>query len=86
MNDDYILYHIKEIDLHGLNRYEAKIAIDAFIHEEYNLKSKYVGIIHGKGEGILKDTTSKVLKENKYVKDYKLDIFNQGRTIAQLKK
>lgn len=86
MNNNYILYkNIKQLDLHGLNRYQAKIEIESFILEQYKLGKKYVGIIHGKGEGIVKKATHETLKNNKYVKSYKVDLFNNGITIVELK-
>lgn len=86
MNDNYILYsNINKLDLHGFNRYQAKIEIETFILEQYKLGKIYIGIIHGKGEGIVKKATHDTLKNNKYVKAYKVDIFNNGITIVELK-
>lgn len=87
MNDEYILYHnLKELDLHGLNRYEAAIALEGFILEQYKLGTKYISIIHGKTSGIIKKTTYIILKKNKHVKDFKINLFNSGQTIAELQK
>ncbi len=84
--DNYLLYkNLPSIDIHGEDRVGAKIKIEVFIKENYILKNKFLLIIHGKGTGTLKNTTKKVLKENKLVKDYKLDIFNPGVTIVELK-
>ncbi|MBQ2640066.1 MAG: Smr/MutS family protein [Bacilli bacterium] len=80
-----ILYkNINKLDLHGYDRDSARILINEFIYDNYKLKNKKVVIIHGVGSGILKNTTHKVLKNNKYVNNYKLDNFNVGMTIVDI--
>ena len=87
MKDDYIFYkNIKELDLHGCDRYDATIKVEGFILENYKLGNKYVAIIHGKGTGILRKVVHSILKKNKYISNYKLDLFNTGITIVELKK
>lgn len=76
---------LPSIDLHGMDRVSARIKTEEFITDSIKLKNKKVVIIHGKGEGILKDEVYKYLKHNKYVIDYKLDGFNTGITIINLK-
>ena len=41
-------------------------------------------IVHGKGEGIVKDELQFILKNDKRVKRYYLDMFNIGETIIEL--
>ena len=80
-----LLYkNMAKLDLHGYDRVSAKILIDEFILDNYKLKNKRVIIIHGIGSGILKKATHNFLKNNKYVKDYKLDNFNIGITIVDI--
>ena len=43
-------------------------------------------IIHGIGTGVLRKTAKEVLSKNKYVVSAKIDIFNEGETIVELKK
>ena len=76
---------LPRIDLHGMDRVYARIKTIEFINDSIKLKRNRIIIIHGKGEGILKEEVYKVLKSNKYVKDYKLDGFNIGQTIVELK-
>lgn len=76
---------LPSIDLHGMDRVYAKIKVEEFINDNIKLKNKKIVIIHGKGEGILKDEIYKFLKKNKYVLNYKLDGFNTGVTIVELK-
>lgn len=73
------------LDLHGFDRDYARIMINDFIRDCYIMKEKRVIIIHGVGSGILRKTTQQVLKHNNYVLDDRLDIFNGGQTIVDLK-
>ena len=77
--------NLPQLDLHGLDRDYSRILINEFIEDNYNLHNKTVLIIHGNGTGILKKTTQETLKHNKYVLSYKLDNFNTGTTIVELK-
>lgn len=82
-----MLYNnIPQIDLHGFDRDYARIQINDFINDNYIQKHQYILIIHGVGTGILRKTTHETLKHNKLVKTYKLDNFNSGTTIVELKK
>lgn len=77
--------NLPQLDLHGLDRDYARILINEFIHDNYILKNNKVIIIHGIGTGIIKKTTHETLKVNKFVVSYKLDNFNIGTTIVEIK-
>lgn len=77
--------NLPTLDLHGLDRDLARIEINDFIRDNYQIKNKKVIIIHGIGTGILKKTTLKTLKVNKLVNEFKIDNFNDGQTIVYLK-
>lgn len=77
--------HIPKIDLHGNPRDIARVLVNDFIYDNYRIKEKEVVIIHGKGEGILKEEVHKTLKQNRYVESYKINNFNVGETIVKLK-
>ena len=82
-----ILYsNLPKIDLHGYDRDYARIQINDFIRDNYIQKNKKVIIVHGNGTGILRKTTHDTLKYNKLVASYKLDNFNSGTTIVEIKK
>lgn len=83
---DPFIDFLPSIDLHGMDRVCARIKTEEFINDNIKLKNNKIVIVHGKGEGILKDEVYKTLKINKNVQDYKLDVFNVGRTIVNLKK
>ncbi len=74
------------LDLHGIDREYAKILINGFIKDNYQMRNKNVLIIHGIGAGILRKITQETLKTNKLVENYKIDNFNTGVTIVTIKK
>lgn len=78
--------NLPQIDLHGYDRDYARIQINDFIEDNYRQKNEKVIIVHGNGTGILRKTTQETLKKNKLVKAYKLDNFNSGTTIVEIKK
>ena len=76
---------LPRIDLHGCDRVLTRIKTEEFINDSIKLRHKKVVIIHGIGEGIVKDEVFKTLKNNKKVIDYKLNPMNIGCTIVDLK-
>lgn len=86
INDYYLERVIPTLDLHGLSRDIARSNLLEFIKENIKLKYKYIRIIHGIGEGILKEEVHNVLEKNKYVTSYKLENDNPGSTIVLLKR
>ncbi len=82
---DPFLYNLPHLDLHGCDRTIARALIKEFIDENIRIKEKKIVIVHGKGSGILKNTTHDFLHTNKYVKEYKLNNYNDGETIVELK-
>lgn len=86
MIDNYMLFrNLPTIDLHGNDRYQAVILAKEFICDNLKLKNKLIVIVHGKGEYILKNEVHKMLKSNHNVLAYKVNIFNAGETIVELK-
>ena len=81
---DIFLERYPKIDLHGYDRISARMAVVDFILENIALGNDTVVIIHGIGTGVLREEVHNVLKNNKMVKDYKLNNFNSGCTIVKL--
>lgn len=82
-----ILYNsLPQLDLHGYDRDYARIQINDFIQDNYIQKKEKVLIIHGVGTGTLRKTTHETLKNNRLVTSYKLDNFNIGTTIVEIRK
>ncbi len=77
--------NLPTLDLHGIDREYAKILINDFVLDNSKLHNKKIVIIHGIGQGIIRKTTHEVLRKNKYVENYKLDNFNNGMTIVNIK-
>lgn len=84
--NDIFLDMLPCIDLHGYDRESARVAVNDFILENIILKNKEVLIIHGIGEGIIKETVQYELSRNKNVSEYKISNNNTGCTIVKLKK
>ena len=82
---DPFLYNTPSIDIHGYDRYGATAMIKNFIDNCVRIDSKKIVIVHGKGTGVLKESTHEYLKTDKRVLDYKLNNFNIGETIVILK-
>lgn len=77
--------NLPTIDLHGLDRDSARVAINDFINDNLKMKNEIILIIHGIGSGILRQTTFETLKRNKNVEDFKSANFNRGCTIVKIK-
>ncbi len=78
--------HCPTIDLHGTDRDYARILINDFIRDNYQIQNEMVIIIHGIGSGIIRKTTQEVLRQNKLVETFKIDNFNAGQTIVKIRK
>lgn len=86
INDYYLERVIPTLDLHGLSRDIAHSDLIEFIKENIQLKYKYIRIVHGIGEGILKEEVHSTLEKCKDVIDYRLEINNPGSTIVLLRR
>lgn len=82
---DIFLKNLPVVDLHGYDRESARVKVEDFINENKILGNSKFIIIHGIGTGIVKESVYKVLKKNKNVLNYQIDIFNPGCTIVYLK-
>lgn len=77
--------NLPTLDLHTLDRDTAIININDFVNDNIKLQNSIIVIIHGKGKGILKKTTIDTLKQNKQVIDFKINNYNDGMTLVELK-
>ena len=77
--------NMPQLDLHGEDRIGARIKVNTFINDNYKLGILEIAIIHGVGKGILKNEVLSILKNNKRVDTYNIDMFNEGCTIVRLK-
>ena len=82
---DIFLDRLPHIDFHGYDRESAKVAVNDFILESSILNHKEVVIIHGIGQGLVKEIVHQTLAMNKLVESYKIASTNIGCTIVTLK-
>lgn len=82
--DDIFLSRYPKIDLHGYDRDSAKMMVNDFIRDNYEMGMDTIIIIHGKGLGILRKEVHEALRVNKLVLEYKSDNFNDGCTIVRI--
>lgn len=78
-------YYYDEVDLHGLDKISALIRVNEAINDNIILKKYGIIIVHGKGEGILKNAVHEYLKKDKRIEKYELDMYNDGATIVKIK-
>ena len=82
---DPFLYNVPHLDIHGYDRYGAIAIVKNFIDNHVRIGAKKIVIVHGKGEGILKQATHEYLKKDKRVLSFKTNNYNNGETIVDLK-
>ena len=76
---------MEQLDLHGEDRIGAKIKILAFLNDNYKLGNREIAIIHGVGKEILKKEVFNILRKDKRVEEYNVDMFNDGCTLVKLR-
>ena len=77
-----------EINLIGKNLDEASDLMNKYIDDAFLAGLKTVHVIHGRGEGILRNGLRQELRRNKHVKSFKSAPYNDGGdgcTIVELK-
>lgn len=74
-----------KLDLHNETQAMAEVLINRFIEDNYLLNNSIIIIIHGKSTNILTNKTHEVLKRNVKVINYKLNNWNLGETIVEIR-
>lgn len=85
MSSDILTSKSPKIDVHGETYDSVSLILSQFIDDNHKLGNKYIRIIHGKGEGILKNRIHELLKINRRVENFYLNNWNVGETIIVLK-
>ena len=82
-----ILYRkgMEELDLHGEDKIGAKIKIEAFLSDNYKIGNREIAVVCGVGKGILKKEALNILRRDKRVECYNIDMFNEGCILVRLK-
>ena len=83
--DDIFIKRYPTLDLHGYDRNTTVVAINEFINDNHKLHNHDLVIIHGIGQGIVKEAVFKTLAQNELVLEYKLHQYNLGMTIVKIK-
>ena len=73
------------LNVHGETTDTVVYFLNDFIRDNVKLGNVYVGIIHGKSSNILRNRVHELLKKNRDVDSYRIDIWNPGMTIVKLK-
>lgn len=85
MKSDILTSKSPRLDVHGETYDSVSLYVTNFISDNLKLGNKYIAVVHGKGEGILKNRVHELLKNNKNVEDFYLNNWNLGETIIVLK-
>lgn len=78
----------QEIDLRGMDSIEAVCVLDRYLDEAMRSNLQSVRIIHGKGTGALRAAVQQSLRNNKFIKKYRLGVYGEGEdgvTIAEFR-
>jgi len=73
------------LNVHGETRDTVVFVLNDFINDNVKLKNEYIGVIHGISSNILKNRIHELLKCNKNVDSFRINIWNPGMTIIKLK-
>ncbi len=76
------------INVRGENLDSAKMDVDKYLDDAFMAGLREVTVIHGRGEGILREGIHSMLKSHKHVKSFKKGAYNEGGdgvTVVQLK-
>jgi len=61
---------IPEIDLHGMKVMEVRHALETFLHHTYLQGESVARIVHGRGDGVLRQEVHKVLSQTDFIDQF----------------
>ena len=73
------------LNVHGETCDTVVYFLESFIRDNVKLGNVYIGVIHGRSSNILRNRVHELLKKNRYVDSFRIDIWNPGMTIIKLK-
>ena len=77
--------HSPVLNVHGETYDTVVYFLESFIRDNVKLGNVYIGVIHGRSSNILRNRVHELLKKNRYVDSFRIDIWNPGMTIIKLK-
>ena len=77
--------HSPVLNVHGETCDTVVYFLESFIRDNVKLGNVYIGVIHGRSSNILRNRVHELLKKNRYVDSFRIDIWNPGMTIIKLK-
>ncbi len=81
-----ILKKYPSLDVHGETRDTVVYPVKQFIKDNWLMQNDHIIIIHGRGEGILKEKVHEILKRDPVVLEFFINGMNLGATEVILKK
>ena len=69
---------LPKIDVHGMNSEDAILTVRINLKEFYDQGYQEVFIVHGKGQGILREKIRLLLSQTPYVKSIRSAKYNEG--------
>jgi DNA mismatch repair protein MutS2 len=83
-NIDPFMAILPQLDVHGFTEDTVMTVVNEFINDNIKLRKWKIVVVHGKGQGILKNKIHQSLKRDKRVSRFYLYNFNLGCTIIEL--
>ena len=83
-NIDPFMAILRQLDVHGFTEDTVMTVVNEFINDNIKLRKWKIVVVHGKGQGILKNKIHQSLKRDKRVSRFYLYNFNLGCTIIEL--
>ena len=77
--------HSPVLNVHGETCDTVVYFLESFIRDNVKLGNVYIGVIHGRSSNILRNRVHELLKKNRNVDSFRIDIWNPGMTIIELK-
>jgi DNA mismatch repair protein MutS2 len=77
-----------QLDLRGMHVDEASQALESYLDDAILLRIHEVRILHGKGNGVLRNITRNILAKHTYVVDFydeRLELGGHGITLVKLR-
>jgi DNA mismatch repair protein MutS2 len=72
---------VPELDLHGMDRFQAEQEVDAFLYDSAHMGERVVAVIHGRGTGVLREVVHRILSRHETVEHFE-DALSAGSILG----